>query len=88
MLYPTELRGHASHKVAERYSTFRVGRPAALPGGGKEPGAGAPRTAMKGDKDMKLGGEPRNWIGLGLILFLIAAISLSLHWLNVPKPPV
>ncbi len=37
---------------------------------------------------MKLGGEPNNWIGLGLILFLIAAISLGVHWLNLPKPPV
>jgi hypothetical protein len=36
---------------------------------------------------MKLGGEPNNWIGLGLLLFLIAAISLGIHWFNVPKLP-
>ena len=37
---------------------------------------------------MKLSGEPSNWIGLGLILFLIAVIAMSVHWLNLPKPPV
>ena len=37
---------------------------------------------------MKLGGEPSNWVGLGLLLFLIAAIAMGIHWLNVPKPPV
>ncbi|MEA2981234.1 MAG: hypothetical protein QOF09_3057 [Alphaproteobacteria bacterium] len=36
---------------------------------------------------MKLSGEPSNWIGLGLLLFLIAAISMGVHWLNLPKPP-
>jgi hypothetical protein len=36
---------------------------------------------------MKLGGEPNNWIGLALLLFLIAAIALGMHWLNLPKPP-
>jgi hypothetical protein len=35
---------------------------------------------------MKLGGEPNNWIGLGLLLFLIAAISLGIQWFNLPKP--
>ena len=46
------------------------------------------RPILKSGKAMKLGGEPNNWIGLGLLLFLIAAISLGVHWLNLPKPPV
>ena len=36
---------------------------------------------------MKLGGEPNNWVGLGLLLLLFAAISLGVHWLKLPKPP-
>jgi hypothetical protein len=36
---------------------------------------------------MKLGDEPNNWVGLGLLLFLFAAIAMTIHWLNVPKPP-
>ncbi len=36
---------------------------------------------------MKLGGEPNNWVGLGLILLLFAVIALFLHWLNIPKIP-
>ena len=37
---------------------------------------------------MKLGGEPSNWLGLGLLLALIAAIALAIHWFNRPKPSV
>jgi hypothetical protein len=60
-----------------------------LPGGGKPAYGlgGHPASALEGAKPMKLGGEPSNWIGLGLLLFLIAAISLGVHWLNLPKPP-
>ena len=61
-----------------------------MPGGGKPAYGlgGHPGPAPKGENNMKLGGEPSNWVGLGLILFLIAAISLGVHWLNLPKPPV
>jgi hypothetical protein len=61
-----------------------------LPAGGKpaESLSGHPGLALKGETDMKLGDEPSNWVGLGLILFLIAAISLGVHWLNLPRPPV
>jgi hypothetical protein len=60
-----------------------------LPAGGKPAYGlgGHPGPALEGGKTMKLGGEPSNWIGLGLLLFLIAAISLGVHWLNLPKPP-
>jgi hypothetical protein len=34
---------------------------------------------------MKLGDEPSNWIGLGLILLIIAVLSLAVHWINLPK---
>ena len=37
---------------------------------------------------MKLGDEPSNWLGLGLLLALIAGIALAIHWFNRPKPPV
>lgn len=37
---------------------------------------------------MKLGGEPNNWIGFALILFLIAAIALSIKWFTHPHIPV
>ena len=37
---------------------------------------------------MKLGDEPSNWLGLGLLLALIATIALAIHWFNRPKPPV
>ena len=62
-----------------------------MPAGGKTAYGflgGHPGPALEGAKTMKLGGEPSNWIGLGLLLFLIAAISLGVHWLNLPKPPV
>jgi hypothetical protein len=60
-----------------------------LPAGGKPAYGlgGHPGQPRKAAKPMKLGGEPNNWIGLALLLFLIAAISLGIHWLNVPKPP-
>jgi len=60
-----------------------------LPGGGKPAYGlgGRPWPVAEGEKHMKLGGEPSNWVGLGLLLFLIAAISLGVHWLNLPKPP-
>jgi hypothetical protein len=38
--------------------------------------------------DMKLGGEPSNWLGLGLLLALIAGIALAIHWFNGHKPSV
>ena len=34
---------------------------------------------------MKLGDEPSNWIGLGLILLLIAVFAIAIHWLGLPK---
>ena len=37
---------------------------------------------------MKLGDEPNNWIGLGLILLVFASVALLLHWLGAPKIPV
>jgi hypothetical protein len=37
---------------------------------------------------MKLGGEPNNWLGLALLLTLIAVIALAIHWFNRPQPPV
>ena len=45
-------------------------------------------AAGKNRDDMKLGGEPNNWLGLGLLLTLIAVIALAIHWFNRPKPPV
>jgi hypothetical protein len=45
-------------------------------------------AAAKSRDDMKLGGEPNNWLGLGLLLALIAAIALAIHWFNRPKPSV
>jgi hypothetical protein len=45
-------------------------------------------AAGKNRGDMKLGGEPSNWLGLGLLLALIAGIALAIHWFNRPKPPV
>jgi hypothetical protein len=36
---------------------------------------------------MKLGDEPMNWLGLGLLLLLFAIIALAIHWLNMPKLP-
>jgi hypothetical protein len=36
---------------------------------------------------MKLSDEPNNWIGLGLLLILVAAIAMAIHWLGVPKTP-
>ena len=88
MLYPSELRGRASRRPRSAIHIF--GRPAGLPAGGKPAYGlgGHPGQTLKSDKAMKLGGEPSNWIGLGLLLFLIAAISLGVHWLNLPKPPV
>jgi len=59
-----------------------------LPTGGKPAYGlgGHPGQPWKSAKSMKLGGEPNNWIGLGLLLFLIAAISLGIQWFNLPKP--
>ena len=37
---------------------------------------------------MKLGDEPSNWLGLGLLLALIAAIALAIHSFNGPEPLV
>jgi hypothetical protein len=37
---------------------------------------------------MKLSGEPNNWLGLGLILLVFAAVALLVHWLGLPKTPV
>ena len=37
---------------------------------------------------MKLGDEPNNWVGLGLILLVFATVALCLHWLSLPKIPV
>jgi hypothetical protein len=37
------------------------------------------------DKDMKLGDEPNNWIGLGLLLLLFVVFALIIHWLGLPK---
>jgi len=34
---------------------------------------------------MKLKDEPSNWIGLALILVLVAVAALLIHWLGVPK---
>ena len=45
-------------------------------------------AAGKSRDDMKLGGEPSNWLGLGLLLTLIAVIALAIHWFNRPKPSV
>jgi hypothetical protein len=36
---------------------------------------------------MKLGDEPSNWLGLGLLLAIFAAVALWLHWVNLPKLP-
>jgi hypothetical protein len=36
---------------------------------------------------MKLADEPNNWVGLALLLLLIAAIALGIHWFNLPKLP-
>jgi hypothetical protein len=36
---------------------------------------------------MKLGDEPSNWLGLGLLLLIFAAVALWLHWVNLPKLP-
>jgi hypothetical protein len=37
---------------------------------------------------MKLSGEPSNWVGLGLLLLLVAMIAMGIRWLNVPTLPV
>jgi hypothetical protein len=35
--------------------------------------------------DMKLNGEPNNWIGLTLILLLVAVFGVLIHWMGLPK---
>jgi hypothetical protein len=34
---------------------------------------------------MKLQGEPNNWVGLALLLALIAIFALLIHWIGMPK---
>jgi hypothetical protein len=34
---------------------------------------------------MKLGDEPSNWLGLGLLLALIAGFAMAIHWFSLPK---
>ena len=36
---------------------------------------------------MKLGDEPNNWLGLGLLLLLFAGLALIIHWLGMPSTP-
>ena len=40
---------------------------------------------MESRNDMKLQDEPNNWIGLGLILVLIAAAAIAIHWIGLHK---
>ena len=37
---------------------------------------------------MKLGAEPNNWIGLALLLLIVAFIAVAIHWIGQPKLPV
>ena len=39
------------------------------------------------EQAMKLGDEPSNWLGLGLLLAIFAAVALWLHWVSLPKLP-
>ncbi len=34
---------------------------------------------------MKLGDEPNNWIGIALILILVATLGILIHWMGLPK---
>jgi hypothetical protein len=38
-----------------------------------------------GTTAMKLKDEPNTWVGLTLILVVVAVIALLIHWLGVPK---
>jgi hypothetical protein len=42
----------------------------------------------RGHTAMKLRDEPNNWLGLALILILILAFALVIHWAGgLPKSP-
>jgi hypothetical protein len=34
---------------------------------------------------MKLKDEPNNWVGLALILVIVALFAMAIHWLGLPK---
>lgn len=34
---------------------------------------------------MKLGDEPSNWIGLALLLIVIAVLAITIHWIGLAK---
>ena len=39
----------------------------------------------RGNAGVKLKDEPNNWLGLVLILVLILAFALVIHWAGLPK---
>jgi len=45
---------------------------------------GGLRKTKQRKSDVALKDEPNNWIGLGLILMVVAVVALVLFWLRVP----